>query len=76
MEITYFKSSLDSHLFDLLWNKYWVSTLSSSKIISGTEYVTRLSLHSLPLKLPSPLGSISEKEREEKTRKRAKEGRK
>jgi len=40
LEITYFKSSLDSHLFDLLWNKYWVSTLSSSKIIGGTEYLS------------------------------------
>ncbi|GJN01489.1 hypothetical protein PR202_ga18759 [Eleusine coracana subsp. coracana] len=24
LDITYFKSSLDSHLLDLLWNKYWV----------------------------------------------------
>lgn len=25
LDISFFKSSLDSHLLDLLWNKYWVS---------------------------------------------------
>ncbi|KAG5145722.1 hypothetical protein JHK84_031265 [Glycine max] len=27
LDITYFKSSLDSHLLNLLWNKYWVNML-------------------------------------------------
>ena len=32
MEI--FKSSLDNELLALLWNKYWVNTLSQSPLIS------------------------------------------
>ncbi|CAI5524651.1 unnamed protein product [Closterium sp. Naga37s-1] len=39
LEITYFKSSLDSHLLDLLWNKYWVNTLSSSQLLANRDYV-------------------------------------
>eukprot|EP00898_Chlorokybus_atmophyticus_P003091 jgi/Chlat1/3783/Chrsp259S03917 len=39
LDISYFKSSLDSHLLDLLWNKYWVNTLSSSPLLSNRDYV-------------------------------------
>jgi COP9 signalosome complex subunit 5 len=39
LDITYFKSSLDSHLLDLLWNKYWVNTLSSSPLLGNMDYV-------------------------------------
>ncbi|KAJ3676888.1 hypothetical protein LUZ60_002612 [Juncus effusus] len=39
LDITYFKSSLDSHLLDLLWNKYWVNTLSSSPLLASRDYV-------------------------------------
>jgi len=39
LEISYFKSGLDSNLLDLLWNKYWVNTLSSSPILSNRDYV-------------------------------------
>ncbi|CAI7788033.1 unnamed protein product [Closterium sp. NIES-54] len=39
LDITYFKSSLDSHLLDLLWNKYWVNTLSSSQLLANRDYV-------------------------------------
>lgn len=38
LEITHFKSSLDSHLLELLWNKYWVSTLSQSPLFTNREY--------------------------------------
>eukprot|EP00741_Cyanophora_paradoxa_P022163 tig00021435_g21395.t1 len=38
LEISYFKSSLDTHLLDLLWNKYWINTLSSSPILANREY--------------------------------------
>ncbi|GAB4822727.1 hypothetical protein N2152v2_009773 [Parachlorella kessleri] len=37
LDISYFKSSLDSHLLDLLWNKYWVNTLSSSPLLATRE---------------------------------------
>jgi COP9 signalosome complex subunit 5 len=33
LEISHFKSSLDTKLLDLLWNKYWVATLSQSPLI-------------------------------------------
>lgn len=39
MDITYFKSSLDCHLLDLLWNMYWVNTLSSSPLLGNGDYV-------------------------------------
>jgi COP9 signalosome complex subunit 5 len=58
LEITYFKSSLDSHLFDLLWNKYWVSTLSSSKIVASAEYIAG-QVKDLVEKLEQVEGSIS-----------------
>ena len=41
LEISIFKSSLDSTLFDLLWNKYWVSTLSSSSLLENKEFTAR-----------------------------------
>ncbi|CAK9136839.1 unnamed protein product [Ilex paraguariensis] len=39
LDITYFKSSLDCRLLDLLWNKYWVNTLSSSPLLGNGDYV-------------------------------------
>ena len=36
--ISHFKSSLDTHLLGLLWNKYWVSTLSQSPLFTNREY--------------------------------------
>jgi len=40
LEVSYFKSSLDNSLLDLLWNKYWVSTLSSSPLLANRDYFT------------------------------------
>ncbi|KAL2915520.1 COP9 signalosome catalytic subunit rri1 [Polyrhizophydium stewartii] len=40
LEISYFKSSLDNALLELLWNKYWVNTLSSSRLLTNREYVS------------------------------------
>jgi COP9 signalosome complex subunit 5 len=40
LDVSYFKSSLDSRLLDLLWNKYWVSTLSSSPLLANADYTT------------------------------------
>lgn len=34
LEISHFKSTSDAKLLDLLWNKYWVMTLSQSPLIS------------------------------------------
>lgn len=41
MEIEHFKSSLDTHLLDLLWNKYWVSTLSQSPLFTNRDYSSK-----------------------------------
>lgn len=38
LEITHFKSTLDTHLLELLWNKYWVSTISQSPLFTNREY--------------------------------------
>lgn len=34
LEISHFKSFQDAKLLDLLWNKYWVTTLSQSPLVS------------------------------------------
>ncbi len=49
LEISYFKSCLDNHLLNLLWNKYWISTLASSPLLSNYEYPSK---HALPRASP------------------------
>lgn len=43
LDVQIFKSSLDEELLGLLWNKYWVNTLSQSPLIS-VRFVSPLSL--------------------------------
>ena len=43
LEVSYFKSALDRRLLDSLWNKYWVSTLSSSSLAT-VSFVKRNSI--------------------------------
>jgi len=38
MDVTYFKSSLDAKILELLWHKYWISTLSSSPLVTNKDY--------------------------------------
>ena len=38
LEVEHFKSSLDAQLLDLLWNKYWVQTLSQSPLLTNKDY--------------------------------------
>ncbi|RDX54713.1 Mov34-domain-containing protein [Lentinus brumalis] len=38
LEVQIFKSTLDSELLGLLWNKYWINTLSQSALISNRAY--------------------------------------
>jgi COP9 signalosome complex subunit 5 len=40
LEVSNFKSTLDSKILEALWNKYWVQTLSSSPLFTNREYVT------------------------------------
>ena len=39
LEVSVFKSSLDAHVLELLWNKYWVHTLSSSPMALNRAFV-------------------------------------
>lgn len=34
LKVEVYKTKLDEQLLDLLWNKYWVATLSQSLIVS------------------------------------------
>ena len=38
LETTHFKSTLDSEILSLLWNKYWVATLSQSPLFASRDY--------------------------------------
>ncbi|KAH6559889.1 hypothetical protein BASA50_007206 [Batrachochytrium salamandrivorans] len=41
LEISYFKSSTDNKLLELLWNKYWINTLLSSRLLTNREYAAQ-----------------------------------
>ena len=38
LEVSHYKSTLDTRLLELLWNKYWVSTLSQSPLFANRDY--------------------------------------
>lgn len=57
LEVSYFKSSLDHKLLDSLWNKYWVNTLSSSKLLTNADYVTN-QINDLSEKLEQAVSQI------------------
>lgn len=42
LEVETFKSTLEAHLLDLLWNKYWVQTLSANPLLTNRDYGSRL----------------------------------
>ncbi|KAH7909827.1 JAB1/Mov34/MPN/PAD-1 ubiquitin protease-domain-containing protein [Hygrophoropsis aurantiaca] len=74
LPVEVFKSSLDTELLGLLWNKYWVNTLSQSPLISNRAYtVSQLSdLHQKLAKAQAsvsstraPVPSLKEKQKEE-----------
>ena len=39
LDVSFFKSSLDSQMLDVLWNKYWVNTLSSSPMLTNRDFI-------------------------------------
>jgi len=41
LEVSHFKSSLDTQLLELLWNKYWVQTLTQSPLFTNREYSSK-----------------------------------
>lgn len=60
LEVSHFKSSLDTHLLELLWNKYWVQTLSQSPLFTNREYSSKQMLD-LSTKIRQASTSISRK---------------
>ncbi|EFY88532.1 COP9 signalosome catalytic subunit rri1 [Metarhizium acridum] len=38
LEVSHFKSTLDAHLLELLWHKYWVQTLSQSPLLTNRDF--------------------------------------
>lgn len=40
LDIEIFKSSLDDRLLGLLWNKYWLNTLSASSLLTNAGFIT------------------------------------
>ncbi|KAK3692193.1 JAB1/Mov34/MPN/PAD-1 ubiquitin protease-domain-containing protein [Podospora appendiculata] len=38
LEVEHFKSTLDTKLLELLWNKYWVQTLAQNPLLSNRDY--------------------------------------
>jgi COP9 signalosome complex subunit 5 len=41
LEVSHYKSSLDTKMLELLWNKYWVQTLSQSPLFTNREYSSK-----------------------------------
>ncbi|CAG7930186.1 unnamed protein product [Penicillium olsonii] len=41
LNVSHYKSTLDSKLLSLLWNKYWVSTLSQSPLFTSRDFVDK-----------------------------------
>jgi COP9 signalosome complex subunit 5 len=41
LEVSNFKSSLDTAILELLWNKYWVQTLSQSPLFANRDYSSK-----------------------------------
>ncbi|KAK2737927.1 COP9 signalosome catalytic subunit rri1 [Onygenales sp. PD_40] len=38
LDVSHFKSTLDTKILSLLWNKYWVATISQSPLFTNREY--------------------------------------
>ncbi|KAH9903714.1 COP9 signalosome complex subunit 5 [Xylariomycetidae sp. FL2044] len=38
LEVSHFKSTLDTSLLELLWNKYWAQTLSQSPLLTNRDF--------------------------------------
>ena len=38
LDVSHFKSTLDAHLLDQLWHKYWVQTLAQNPLLTNRDY--------------------------------------
>ncbi|KAJ9053622.1 COP9 signalosome catalytic subunit rri1 [Entomophthora muscae] len=60
LEITYFKSALDTLVIDQLWSKYWVNTLSQSTLFSNRDFFSR-QLQDVQKKISSATSKIQQR---------------
>ncbi|EIW71070.1 COP9 signalosome complex subunit 5 [Tremella mesenterica] len=60
LKVEIYKSALDEQLLELLWNKYWVATLSQSLLFSNRPYATSQVID-LDLKLQSCCRTLLDK---------------
>ncbi|UZJ53565.1 hypothetical protein CBS101457_002885 [Exobasidium rhododendri] len=60
LKVEHFKSSLDTQLLDMLWNKYWASTLAQSPVVLNRSYTVG-QLDDLAEKLRRSEGSVARK---------------
>ncbi|KAK9448425.1 JAB1/Mov34/MPN/PAD-1 ubiquitin protease-domain-containing protein [Limtongia smithiae] len=58
LTVSHFKTSLDTRLLELLWNKYWVSTLSKSSVLTDREFASLKMLH-LSKRIPKAETALS-----------------
>ena len=42
LEVSYFKSSLEKNIVNMLWNKYWVNALSSASTTAQSNHLADL----------------------------------
>ncbi|KAI9655936.1 MAG: COP9 signalosome catalytic subunit rri1 [Alyxoria varia] len=62
LEVSHFKSTLDSKLLEALWNKYWVGTLSSSPLFTNRDFGTK-QIVELARKMQQTQNSMANKSR-------------
>jgi len=41
LEVEHFRSTMDARLLELLWNKYWVQTLSQAPLFTNRDYANK-----------------------------------
>eukprot|EP00884_Botryococcus_braunii_P006025 jgi/Botrbrau1/15423/Bobra.43_2s0049.1 len=39
LDVSYYKSSVDAYMLEVLWNKYWVNTLAASPLLATRDLV-------------------------------------
>jgi len=62
LTVSYYKSSLDSKVIDILWNKYWISTLSKNSITQSHDYYCDR-ICDLSKKIPASVSKLSKYDR-------------
>lgn len=38
LEVSFFKNTLDNQILEILWNKYWINTVTQSPLLVNNDY--------------------------------------